>query len=158
MGSYLCTSILVTNMKAAQQCLNCRHRHWLSIWNGSFAGGASMKPGQYSTHRQHAGLLHGLREEAAVSGAQAPLSLPSTMTIFYSVSLHDPYGVDLVTEEVSCCSQGQSHRFGRISFSQQVHRFMDLLGYWTWSQFPSSLPPLKAVWFGTSQTSLSLPF
>lgn len=56
MGPYLCTSILFTNMKAAQQCLNFRHRHWLSIKNGRFAGGASIQPSQYSTRRQDLGL------------------------------------------------------------------------------------------------------
>lgn len=56
MGRYLCTSILFTNMKAAQRCLNFRPCHWLSIRKGSPAGGASIPPGQYCMRRQNLGL------------------------------------------------------------------------------------------------------
>lgn len=115
MGPYLCTSILFTNMKAAQQCLNT-----LGTATGYRYGKAALQGarqcGQVNTPRtgkiQAFCAVWGRRPQLA--GALAGLSSCSGLTIFFPI-LSDsviPSEVDLVIEEASCCSQGEGHHLG----------------------------------------------
>lgn len=164
MGPYLCTSILFTNMKAAQQCLNFRHCHWLSIRKGSPAGGASIPLGQYRARVRGAGkilaFLHRLGEEAAVGrGAIRPCSLTKTVFSPFLTCLVTLQGGDLVAEEASCCSREEEASFLEEYLSPRRHtRPWFSWGTRTWGLFSAKHPPpcLNALCVRKSQ-KLSWP-
>lgn len=113
MGLYLCTSILFTNMKAAQRCLNFRLCHWLSIRKGRPVGGASIPPGQYCMHRQDPGL------SAWSGGGRNPMPLVFALEYHHLLSHSESpiaSGAGWAVEEARCCSKRRNPPFGENIF------------------------------------------
>lgn len=120
MGPYLCTSILFTNMKAAQQCLNFRYHHWLSIKNGRLAGGTSIRPGQYSTHRQDLGLsAWSGGEQCSWQGLRdiclGPLVQPSSFPFW--VTQWSPVGLVWLLKKLPVVAEEKATIWKKIFFS-----------------------------------------